>query len=880
MADERSADDAVRDHSEETLTHERTAAETPENSGPSGRFTPGTILAARYRIVAPLGSGGVGDVYRAEDMKLGQTVALKFVNPRIAHERNLLERIVTEVRIGRQVAHPNLCRIYDMGEVDNQHFITMEYVDGENLASLLRRVGRLPEDRALEVAREICAGLAAAHDRGVVHRDMKPSNIMIDGRGRARITDFGLAINPGEITAESFAGTPAYMAPEQFEGSEATEQSDIYSLGLVLYELFTGQRLYSGSVFDISSAHSRPKRPPSAIVRGLSPAIERVILHCLQELPADRPESVRNVLAELPGGDALRHAIEAGETPSPRAVAATERVGEIPLRWAWMALILMALLIAAIGIISRYSILYRQVPLSMSPDVLSQRAREIITTAGYQPRRAGSRRWFGNDIDTLKYTSASTPLADRAAALHRISPLRFGYRESPAPLVPQGRGAIVTASDPPLSASGMVMVLLDSKGQLVQFVRVPEPSAATGSERVDWQPFFEYAGLDPTQFQVTATPWVSPVDHQDKRSWTGTLRGTPPVAIDVHAASMSGKPVFFRTTLRPPDASHASAGKAKPAAATATATEEFTGVAGFAAIFLSAVLLAAFVARRNLRLGRGDRSAARKLALIVFASLTIAGLLSADHAPDPAGEWGLLVGIAGNALYHAGAMWLFYIAAEPYVRRRQPELLISWTRVLRGYFRDPLVGRDVLIGCLLGAVLNLLYAHLLVVVPALLRMTPPLPDHSFPEKLGGGLWPLVSLASLLGSVPRDCVLALFLYSALRSLVRNKAVAAIIVVLISTIPHMGRDVASGAEAPFVIAAAVVFMFALARVGLLSGMVTLFVASWLAKSLFVFDPRSWLFGPSLFYLLLTAAIALYGFRYSLGGQPVLGRLRVAE
>ena len=148
MADERSADEAeVRDDSEGTVTHNHVVTEMPRTSGRAGRFTPGTILAERYRIVAPLGSGGVGDVYRAEDMKLGQTVALKFVTPRISHERNLLERIVTEVRIGRQVSHPNLCRIYDMGEVDDQHFITMEYVDGENLASLLRRVGRLPVHR-------------------------------------------------------------------------------------------------------------------------------------------------------------------------------------------------------------------------------------------------------------------------------------------------------------------------------------------------------------------------------------------------------------------------------------------------------------------------------------------------------------------------------------------------------------------------------------------------------------------------------------------------------------------------------------------------------------------------------------------------------------
>ncbi|MGZ8867145.1 MAG: hypothetical protein ACXW2P_02300, partial [Thermoanaerobaculia bacterium] len=434
--------------------------------------------------------------------------------------------------------------------------------------------------------------------------------------------------------------------------------------------------------------------------------------------------------------------------------------------------------------------------------------------------------------------------------------------------------ATVSAADPPFDLPGMVTVILDSKGQLIRFARVPVASKAAGGGEVDWRPFFALAGLDQSRMRGTAAPWVSPVDHESKHSWSATVAGDPAIAVDVRSASMSGKPVFF-------DVSPRVARPASPAGPrTPTATEEFSGVAGFAAIFLSAVLVAAFVARRNLRLGRGDRGAARKLSLIVAASFLIAGLLSADHAPEPAGEWGLLVGIAGNALYHGAAMWLFYIAAEPYVRRRQPELLISWNRVLRGYFRDPLVGRDVLIGCILGAVLHLLYLHLLVLVPAWAGMAPPLPDHSFPEKLGGGVWPLVSLAALLGSVPRDSVLALFLFSALRSLFRSDWAAAIIVILLSTVPHMGRDVASGAEAPFVIAAAAVFVLTLCRVGLLSGMVVLFVGSWFAKSLFVFDPRSWLFIPSLVYLSVTLAVVLYGFRYSIGAQPLFGRLRLAE
>jgi len=810
-------------------------------------------------------------------MKLGQTVALKFVSHRIAREKALLERIVAEVRIGRQVSHPNLCRIYDMGEIDDQYFITMEYVDGENMDSLLRRVGRLPEDKALEVAREICSGLAAAHDRGVVHRDMKPANVMIDGRGHARITDFGLAIVPGQIAAaESFAGTPAYMAPEQFQGAEATEQSDIYSLGLLLYEIFTGERLFNGTMSEIIAAHQKPKRPPSTIMRGLSPAIERVILQCIEESPANRPESVRDVLADLPGGDALRAAIAAGETPSPRTVAAAETVGELPVLTAWTIVAAMLLLLAGIAAVSRYTMLYRQAPLTMSPDVLTEQAREVIRTAGYNVRATGSRRWMGEDVDVLKAVASQVRSTDRAEALHRVSPLRFGYRESPLPLVPQSRGAMISASDPPFDVPGMVTVILDSRGQLVRFVRAPAPQSVSPSKTVDWAPFFGFAGLQPQWFRPTAEQWVSPVDHDSKQSWSGVLEDDPRLSVNIRAASLGGTPVFFETALQPQSA----AARPRAAGGSATATEQFTGVVGFAIVFIGGLILAAIVARRNIRLGRGDRGAARTLSLIVFASTFVAGLLSADHTSDAAGEWGLLLGIAGNSLYSAGSLWLFFMAAEPYVRRRQPELLISLNRVVRGYFRDALVGRHVLYGCILGAVINLFFAHLLVLVPEWLGMAPALPNHNFPEKLAGGVWPLVSLAALLGSVPLQSVMALFIFSVLRSVSRNDWLAAAVLVVVSTVPFLGREVGWRAEIPFVLCSAAVFVFALSRIGLLAGMVSLFVSQWLNTSLFVLDPRSWLFVPSLIYVSVILALVFYGLRYSLGAKPLLGRVRLAE
>src|SRR5258706_4309537 len=157
------------------------------------RFVPGEILADRYRIVGLLGKGGMGEVYRADDLKLGQPVALKFLPDHLLSDGAALARFHREVRVARQVSHKNVCRVYDIGEIDGRHFLSMEFIKGEELASLLRRIGRLPQDKAIQLARQICAGLAAAHDAGVLHRDLKPANIMIDGEGNARVLDFGLA---------------------------------------------------------------------------------------------------------------------------------------------------------------------------------------------------------------------------------------------------------------------------------------------------------------------------------------------------------------------------------------------------------------------------------------------------------------------------------------------------------------------------------------------------------------------------------------------------------------------------------------------------------------------------------------------------------------
>ncbi len=289
-----------------------------------GRFLPGVVLAGRYRIAGLLGKGGMGEVYRATDLVLGQAVALKFLPEAASSDDRALARFYNEVKTARQVTHPNVCRVYDIGEVEGLHYISMEYVDGEDLSVLLRRIGRLPADKAIEIARKLCAGLAAAHDKGVLHRDLKPANVMIDGRGEVVIMDFGLAGLVEQLQGDVRSGTPAYMSPEQLAGTEVTPRSDVYSLGLLLYELFTGKRAFeASSLMELMQMQERGQ-PASltTLVHELDPAVERVVLRCLTPDPRLRPGSALAVAAALPGGDQLAAALAAGETPSPELLAA------------------------------------------------------------------------------------------------------------------------------------------------------------------------------------------------------------------------------------------------------------------------------------------------------------------------------------------------------------------------------------------------------------------------------------------------------------------------------------------------------------------------------------------------------------------------------
>lgn len=303
------------------------------------RWASGTVLADRYRIVNVLGKGGMGEVYRADDLRLGETVALKFLLPTAERDDRRREALLSEARLARKVSHPNVCRVHDIsvhGTEDGEelHFISMEHVEGGDLASLLRRIGRLPKAKALEISREICAGLMAVHGCGMLHRDLKPSNVMIDREGHVRLTDFGLAI-PDQAKVSS-AGTPAYMAPEQFASGTSTVSSDIYALGLVLYEVFTGSRAVEArSPVEYAWKHlEHTPEAPSSRVQGMDAEVERILVHCLEKVPGRRPHSVREVLQALEridpeGATAPEEKSEVGEAL--RALLLCDLVGSTAL---------------------------------------------------------------------------------------------------------------------------------------------------------------------------------------------------------------------------------------------------------------------------------------------------------------------------------------------------------------------------------------------------------------------------------------------------------------------------------------------------------------------------------------------------------------------
>ena len=788
----------------------------------NARFVPGVVLAARYRIVGLLGKGGMGEVYRADDLKLGQPVALKFLPDNLLDDGAALARFHREVRVARQVSHKNVCRVYDIGEVDGRHFLSMEYIKGEELSSLLHRIGSLPRDKAIQLARQICAGLAAAHDAGVLHRDLKPANVMIDGDGNARILDFGLAGLSEEFGSDELAaGTPAYMAPEQLEGREQTVKTDIYSLGLLLYELFTAKKAFAAAnlheLLKLRRSDTTPTSP-SSIIKDLHPLIEKVIDRCIQRNPDDRPESALQVAAALPGGDPIAAALAAGETPSPEMVAAASTEGA--LRPAVVATMLAALLVL-IGVgcwSSKYTGLYRMTPLNKSPDVLAERAREVNSHAGYSNTPADSAFGMTVNLDYLQYVAAKDRSPARWEKLKNdpAAGYRYWYRQSPRSLVPPD-GVFVHIDEPPLTVSGMTAINLDMAGHLHYFIGVPPQrdeqtaTAPTDEKQVDWSTFFNDAGLDPKQFQEATPSWV-PLHQADRRiAWNGVDPANPEYAVHIEAASFHGRPVYFETIYpwdHPTREEEADAGASWRAAVSVAIL-----------VFIIALIGSALLALRNLRFGLGDRRGAFRLAAFYFL-LRLVWLVDAHHVNSLSEELGIFIKNVQTALFGAGFLWLLYLALEPIVRRHWPRRIISWSRLLAGDWRDPLVGRDVLIGAVAGSFAIRIYHAGVLTQMQLASATGGFPQAPFDSMFLGWHFFVVKFSHYVSGCLFISIFILFLFLIFFLLFRREWLAAgaiclVVTALLSLI--LGAQLST---IPFALAVGVVMVGALYRFGLLA------------------------------------------------------------
>jgi serine/threonine-protein kinase len=831
---------------------------------------PGRLLASRYRIIALIGKGGMGEVYRADDLTLGQPVALKFLPDEATRDEALVQRFKNEVRIARRVSHPNVCRVYDVGDVEGHTFFTMEYVDGEDLASLLRRIGRLPEDKALDIARQLCAGLAAAHTKGVLHRDLKPANIMLDGRGQVVITDFGLAGVADQIQGnEVRSGTPAYMAPEQLAGKEVSTRSDIYSLGLVLYEVFTGKRVFGEKPAGTVSAHGdRTPSRPSSVVKDLNPVIERVILRCLETEPSARPATVLSVAAALPGGDPLAAALAAGETPSPQLVAASGETAGLQPR---AAVACLAAVLLSLGLATYLSIHYsalEKMRLELTPEVLTQKARELTARLGYPERPGDSAFDFDYDGDFQEYVEKNDkphPNWDAVLAA-RPSILRYWYRQSPQDMEADGfrdqllNPGIITRDDPPTTLSGMINLELDPQGRLTFFQAIPPQKESSTAQSVafDWNVLFAAAGLDPAQFQKTEPAWNSLGSSDLRIAWIGIWPGTTR-PLRVEAASWRGKPVFFSLIgdWTKPDRMKSpedSPGK--------KARQSLALGLGFSLLFG-----AVYLARRNYRQGRGDRAGAFRLASVVFG-LEVLLWLCRGHFSPSLDVFFLFILAVSTGLCISAITWLLYLALEPWVRRRWPQTIISWSRLLSGQVRDPLVGRDILFGVMLGLVWILIFE---------LRRIPMMHMGASPELystdalIGGRL----ALGAWLSQIPTSIIGTLeffFLLLGLKVLLRKDWLAAIAFVALFALPRGFTSSYAAVEVPaqiLVYAIAVLIVF---RFGLLPLAGAIFTVNMLGSVPLTADFSAWYLTTSVLALLSVVVLAGWGFYQSLGGEPI--------
>lgn len=852
-----------------------------------GRFVPGTLIADRYRIIALIGRGGMGEVYRADDLRLGQAVALKFLPHELADHPARIQQLLDEVRVARAISHPNVCNVFDIEEhttpIGVELFVSMEFVDGETLDSLIARIGRIPLRKAEQLAQQLCAGLSAIHDGGVLHRDLKPANIMIDGRGQLRVNDFGLASIRDVYGLEAIAGTPGFVAPESLAGRAATVRSDIYALGLILYELFTGVPAYRARTREdlIRDQGSTDPDHPSVHAPDLSADIADTIMRCLARDPDQRPASAREVSALLPGGDALAAALAAGETPSPSVVAAAGVRGLLTTVQA------LAAVLAFLGAmyfalrLSESAALIRRAPIPKSPVVLAERARTILADLGHplHPHEAYTLDLYDEWLDELVRTDTTPRRATRIARV-RPSAIDFWYRSSPTPLLPRNPDGRITYFDPTVIERGMISLRLSAAGHLRELaVTSPDlfwpkgglakaesaPPGVTDEPApepdVDYAAAFRAAGLDIAKFVEVAPKRDPPVFAEHRIAWVGQYPESPDEPVQVEIATSNNKIVAFRTVELNWQGSQAAV-----AGLSLVSQAQRLGIVLFIGLQITAIVAAAVLALRNLRQHRVDVPGSIRVAL-VMGVLVLTHLLLAADTLSGQNEWlGNLTFIASRAIAAAALAWVLYAGFEPAVRRIWPEMLIASTRLLEGRWNDPLVGQSVIMGSIVGVSLVSL-AYINRSLPGWLGQTPALPLW-IPEFGLGALGDMSDSAAsylhILIVAARFSGIFVAALALTRLIVKRPRLAVVLFgAFHAGVFSLGPSAYTGWWSPLLIGAMVgAALFVLVRYGLL-GMIALVAAFHLiAAGPITTDPTAWFYDRSVATLAILTLIALTG------------------
>jgi serine/threonine-protein kinase len=736
----------------------------------------------------------------------------------------------------------------------------MEYVDGEDLAGLLRRVGRLPGEKALEIARQLCGGLGAAHDRGVLHRDLKPANIMIDGRGQARLADFGIAIlggKPGEIGCA--VGTPAYMAPELFKGDIPSVRSDLYSLGMVLYEMVSGKEPFAGSLATDPIRESAPPRL-SEVVPNVDERLERAILRCLEPDPSRRPESAYAIAAVLPGRDPLQLALAAGETPSPTMVAAAGTGRLLSLRAAVGCLAIGFLALTLVVALADRTFFLPQAGLVKSPEVLAAKVEQIMNRLGYDS--AGKERTRGFAIEP-EYIRSAGQYPQAAYFWYRV-----GSEQRALPALLGELPAMEMLPSHPES----LLLRLDGEGRLLGFEANSDALHPRSGETqpIDWSSIFELAGLNLADFHSAPVRRQPPMYADRLMAWE--------IAPERHAsrvlvrgATLAGRAVFFQAEPVREDIETCDTPGIWPSAWRTP----------FRRLILNllAIFAATSLAWYNFRMGRGDFRGARRLALFILVLGLGDWLLGEKHSGVMSDEIASLYVWIARAVLTAAIAWLCYFAVEPYVRKFWPQVMITWSRVLAAKFRDPLLGRDILIGGTCGIVL-LLVLQLDNLLPGWLGLRAPLPRLPSPacdvDALVGLRYKLSVLVTVLISSVTLGLIVLLLMLVVRVVIRRPWPAAAVSWLgLTAIQAMtaGQDTAFPWMTSGILALAA--MLLMSHAGLVAVIAASFFVTLLGTSPLTLDVHAW-YSPSCMFTVAAACLLLaYGFFTARAGRPLFWR-----